>query len=173
MLHGDYDGAGNVYAAIRALDLSPGMNEAVALRLVIAGAPDLREYLAPVLAGTMSDSVALVWLSGINAPDNPAALSYLRGKLLAARGDYASAVRETAEYFAPFTYPALNGALNDVAAGAYFRLEDFLSARAFYERTLDYDPGAVLAARVRERQERCLWFEREWKGLKVSCEPAR
>ncbi|HLF14749.1 MAG TPA: hypothetical protein VI932_07660, partial [Bacteroidota bacterium] len=166
MMKNDYTGASRVYEEIRALDLSPGMNEAVLLRIVVANAPDLREYVAPVLAGMMEDSVALEWLSGITSADNPAVLSYLRARLMVAKGDYASAAHETAEYIAPFPNSELNGALNDVTAGAFFRLGDFLGARSFYERTLDYDPGAVLLQRVRDRQERCDWFGREWEGVK-------
>jgi tetratricopeptide (TPR) repeat protein len=167
LMTGRYGEARDVYAGIRALDLSPGMNEAAALRMVIADAPDLREYAAPILTGTLTDSSALRWLSGIVAPDNPAALSFLKGRLMVATGDYPDAARETAEYFTPFPYPELNGAISDIAANAFFRLGDFLSARVFYEKTLDYHPGSVLAARARDRVERCEWFGREWEGFAV------
>ncbi len=162
MMRGEFSAALAVYRELRDLDLSPGLNEALALRMQVAGETGLREYLAPVIAGTMEDSVALDWLSGIENSGNAALISHLKGKLMLAKGDYAGAARETAEYFAPFQYPELNGALNDITAGAFFRLGSFFSARAFYERTLDYNPGAVLTGRVRDRQERCDWFEREW-----------
>jgi len=164
---GDYGLAGKVYGEIRSLDLSPGMNEAVALRLSVVQTPDLREYLAPYIAGTMEDSVALKRVSMLESMDNPALLAYVRGRLHLTQKDYVAAARESANFFAPFTRPELNGAINDITGAAFFRLTDFLSARVFFERTLEYDPGGTLAARVRDRIERCDWFGKEWTMMKV------
>jgi tetratricopeptide (TPR) repeat protein len=165
---GKYDEAGKIYRDIHGLDLSPGMNEAVALRLEAAATPDLRKYLAPYLAGTVRDSAALELVSGLESMDNPALLAYVRARLLLSEKDYVGAARESANYFAPFSTPELNGAMNDVAGAAFFRLEDFLTARVFFERTLEYGPGGVLKARVRDRVERCEWFGREWAEMRVS-----
>lgn len=167
MMRNDYTGAREVYRELRALDLSPGMNEALAFRLALTDAYDIREYLAPVVAGVMDDSTADAWLGGITAPENPALLSYLRGKVMLSRGRYADAARETANYFAPFADSVLNGALNDITAGAFFRLGDFLSARVFFERTLGYGPGSALRRRTLERIARCEWYMREFPSLEV------
>jgi tetratricopeptide (TPR) repeat protein len=164
LMRGNYNAARHVYREIRALDLSPGSNEAAALRLVVTETPDLRDLLAPWIAGEMEDSVALERLSGLTSVNNPALLAYVRGRLYLGRKDYESAARATAEYFTPFPYPELNGALSDIAAAAFFRLGDFMMSRVFYERTLEYDPGAGLLLRTRDRSERCLWLEREWGG---------
>ncbi len=165
MMRGDFTGAADAYRALRDLDLSPGLNEALALRLLAIDEPVLGGYLAPVIAGTMEDSAALEWLSGIGSPGDPALVSFLKGRLMLAGGDFPGAARETAEYFAPFRYPELNGALNDLTAAALFRLERFFTARAFYGRALEYNSGAALTRRVRDRQDRCDWYEREWRKL--------
>ncbi|HLB00337.1 MAG TPA: hypothetical protein VJO14_03035 [Bacteroidota bacterium] len=167
LARGDYDAAGRIYADIHTLDLSPGMNEAVTLRLAVVETPDLREYLAPYIAGAMDDSAALVHVSKLASMDNPALLAFVRGKLLLIRKDNVSAARETANYIAPFRYPELNGAMSDLAGAAFFRLPDFLSARVFFEKTLQYGPGAVLTARVRDRVARCDWFGRKWGRMEL------
>jgi tetratricopeptide (TPR) repeat protein len=164
LLRKDYDAAGEVCREIRGLDLSPAANEAAALRLAVTETPDYRDYLAPWIAGVMDDSAAWALFSRLHSLDNPALVSFVRGRLAIGRKDYEFAARATAEYFTPFPYPELNGALSDIAATAFFRLCDFQVARAFYERPLDYAPGAGLLERTLDRAERCRWFEREWPG---------
>lgn len=168
LARGRHAEARQVYDDLRALDLSPGMNEAVSIRSIAAADANLRDYLTPVVTGAMDDSTALDWLDGISGVADPAAISYLKGRLHLERRDYVRAAQETANYFAPFPMPVLNGALNDITAAAFFRLGDFLSAKVFFERTLEYGPDATLAARVRDRSERCDWYGREWPRLEVT-----
>lgn len=164
LMRGDHGAAAEVYRAIRALDLSPAANEAAALRLVVTETPDVRDRLAPYIAGAMDDSAALETFTRLNSTENPALISLIRGRLFLARKEYESAARATAEYFTPFPYPELNGAMSDIAATAFFRLGDFEVARVFYERTLEYNPGPGLRQRTLDRAERCRWMEREWAG---------
>ncbi len=168
LARGEYPGALRTYREIRSLDLSPGMNEAVALRIAVTETDDLREYLVPWLTGSQEDSAALDLVRGLESGENPALLAYVRGRLMLRRNDYAGAARETANFFAPFADPVLNGAMNDLTAAAFFRLGDFLSARVFFERTLGYHPGAALAARTRDRAARCRWFERGWATMEMT-----
>ena len=166
LLRNDERSAREVYRGIRALDLSPAANEAAELRLAVCESPEYRELLAPWVAGMIGDSVAFDRISRIasTVPPSPL-LQYVMGRLYLSREDYASAARATVEYLKPFSYDALNGAMGDIAATAFFRLGDFEAARVFYERTLDFNPGPGVLRRMRDRAERCRWFEVNWSSV--------
>jgi tetratricopeptide (TPR) repeat protein len=107
------------------------------------------------------DSVRIALLDSVIAtdPDHPLAL-YLRGKSLIRLGRFREALEDLDRADASAVHTKLEAGRRLARGDALFRLRRFGEALESYRGALSADPSRGLEEYVRDRVERCEWYER-------------
>jgi len=152
--------AREIYRQTRDFDLSRPMNEALGIRLSAQEDSTLRFDFPHYLVAAESDSAAWKFVDSLSHMHSSPLIFLLKARIAVRLGKYPEAVNFLQEGRLQFSSPDLNSAVDMLLGRAFFRLEQFQSARAWFWKSLNFVGTDASREEVNDWIDRCAWFER-------------
>ena len=156
---GDTAGARELYRHLRDADLSGPLTEGASLRLLALEDSLRRDGLFRFFLSVGPDTVRLAMLDSLS-PDRSSLVRYLAGRMLAGKGDHASALALLEGLDISPLSPSLERFRRRTVAEQYYLLGNYEAARAAFWLSLNGLTTEAATITAREWVTRCDWMKR-------------
>jgi tetratricopeptide (TPR) repeat protein len=159
-------GAKIVYNQLLEMDLSDGLNEAVALRLLVLDSPSEQNAVLRYLVSKLEDSVKSRYLDSLCVSFSDPAIYYMKARESLRLKKYDEGIAALEKIDRPFAIKGMNGYREELLGRLFFMKRDYEAARMHFWISQNEIQNQAYRDRIDDWLDRCVWYSQHERNFR-------